>query len=77
MCALRTKKARRSLHISAIHGRYFVFIARIVCKTATSFFILFEQALHYTAYILGLQVLTTLAFAGIARFVYTVSKPKI
>ena len=38
------------------------------------FFVLFEQALHYTAYILRLQVLTILAFVGIARFFYTVSK---
>lgn len=33
LCALRTKKARRSLHISAIRGRFFLFIVRIVCKT--------------------------------------------
>ena len=33
LCALHTKKARRGLHISAIHGRYFVFITRIVRKT--------------------------------------------
>lgn len=37
LCALHTKKARRGLHISAIHGRYFVFITRIVCKSDTSF----------------------------------------
>lgn len=74
--ALRTKKVRRGLHISAIRGRYFIFIICIVCKTDTSFFVLFEQPLHYTAYILRLQVLTILAFASIARFFYTVSKPK-
>ena len=33
LCALRTKKARRSLHISAIQGRFFLFIVRIVRKT--------------------------------------------
>lgn len=37
LCTLRTKKARHSLHISAIRGRYFVFITRIVCKSDTSF----------------------------------------
>lgn len=37
LCALHTKKARRGLHISAIRGRYFVFITRIVCKSDTSF----------------------------------------
>lgn len=31
--ALRTKKVRRGLHISAIRGRYFIFIICIVCKT--------------------------------------------
>ena len=75
LCALRTKKARRSLHISAIRWRFFLFIVRIVCKSDTSF-VLFEQALHYTAYLLGLQVLTILACMGIARFFYTVSKQK-
>lgn len=33
LCAFRTKKARRSLHISAIRWRFFLFIVRIVCKT--------------------------------------------
>ena len=37
LCTLRTKKARRSLHISAIRGRFFLFIVRIVCKSDTSF----------------------------------------
>ena len=35
--ALRTKKVRRGLHISAIRERYFIFIICIVCKTAASF----------------------------------------
>lgn len=74
MCALRTKKVRRGLHISAIRGRYFVFIICIMCKTDTSFFVLFEQPPHYRAYLLGLQVVSAFAFVGIARFFYTVSK---
>ena len=45
-------------------------------QNSREFFILFEQPLHYTAYILRLQVLTILAFVGIARFFYTVSKQK-
>jgi len=44
LCALRTKKARRSLHISAIRGRFFLFIVRIVRKSATSF--LFSSSNH-------------------------------
>lgn len=59
------------------HSRaLFCFYCTHCVQNGHEFFVLFEQALHYTAYILGLQVLTTLAFAGIARFFYTVSKPK-
>lgn len=76
MRALHTKKVRRGLHISAIRGHYFVFIICIVCKTDTSFFVFFKQPLHYTAYLLGLQVVSAFAFVGIARFFYTVSKQK-
>gem|GEM_PF-3580775 len=53
---------------------FFSFYCTHCAQIGHEFSVLFEQPPHYRAYILGLHVLTILAFVGIARFFYTVSK---
>ncbi len=53
---------------------FFSFYCTHCAQIGHEFSVLFEQPPHYRAYILGLHVLTILAFVDIARIFYTVSK---
>lgn len=76
-CAHCARKKRAAVCIFQPFEGVFFFLLYALCANRPRVFVLFEQALHYTAYLLGLQVLTILACMGIARFFYTVSKQNL
>ena len=76
-CAHCARKKRAAVCIFQPFTGAILFLLHALCANRTRVFVLFEQALHYIAYLLGLQVLTILACMGIARFFYTVSKQNL
>lgn len=75
-CAHCARKKRAAVCIFQPFEGVFSFYCTHCAQIGHEFSILFEQPPHYRAYLLGLHVLTILAFVGIARFFYTVSKQK-
>lgn len=76
-CARCTRKKRAAVCIFQPFAGAILFLLHALCANRTRVFVLFEQPPHYRAYLLGLHVLTILAFVDIARFFYTVSKQNL